>query len=157
DRRLEQVGGHGRQVVLVRQIAPTRRLGGHHQVDRLPGERLTMEDLLAGVGDQMLEVVSVVVPVEVHLLSRPGAVNELADQHGSLPLREEKEREAGADDRPAIPAVLRLFPGPRTIRVLFADEELAPLAVPVVLTEESLARESARPLETVEVVVSPRR
>src|SRR5262249_54111530 len=66
-------------------------------------------------------------------------------------LRQEEECEAGGDDGAGV-ALGVIGPGARLL-VLFAEQEHAAFAVPVVVAEETLPGESAGAFDAVEVVV----
>ena len=119
--------------------------GGGGGVDDLPGQQVLP---VPGDGaDEVADVVGVEVPVVA------GPVAELVDQHGRPALGQEEQREAGADQ-----GLILEEPDPGPVAeelVLLVDELLGPLAIPVVVAEEALARQPAGALQAVEVVILP--
>src|SRR5262249_33198416 len=84
DRRLQQFG---RQVAAL--VVAVGRLAAH--VEHLPGQRLVLEQLLAGKLNQVPHVAALVVPAEVV----PVAVRQFADQDRRPALGQKQERETG--------------------------------------------------------------
>src|SRR5262245_53737684 len=90
----------------------------------------------------MLDVIVLAVPVV-----SPG---KLADQDRCAALAHEQESEGGPAHNAAVEAAAR----PRTIVLLFADEIFAALAIPVAIGHETLAGQSARAFDAVNVVIT---
>ncbi len=124
---------------------------GLFRIHGLPGQWHLPFSL--GISSQVEQVVPHQVPVTVPA--------ELGDQHRPAALGEKQQSQRRADLR-----MLGDVPLPGTVRVLLADQEVGPFAIPVVTlkvplvaavpaVKESSRRDAAHPFNAVQVIVQP--